>query len=227
MSKIILVRHGDSQWDQENRYIGWIDVPLLEQKDVLKRIGNVLLNNNTDIDVVITSVLERSIVSAWTIMNSMYHSWITEIHDWRLNPRHYGAIQGLTYQEALLRYPNINEINLSWDQTVNPVTLEDKNHPRHDRRYSHIEPENLPSVESLKDVYERVETFITDILLPILAKNDNVLIIAHHDSIRSILKYFQKLSIEDTLAFNINPSQAIALEYDYNTGVSGQPTFII
>jgi 2,3-bisphosphoglycerate-dependent phosphoglycerate mutase len=227
MSKIILVRHGDSQWDQENRYIGWIDVPLLEQKDVLKRIGNVLLNNNTDIDIVITSVLERSIVSAWTIMNSMYHSWITEIHDWRLNPRHYGAIQGLTYQEAILRYPNINEINLSWDQTVNPVTLEDKNHPRHDRRYSHIEPENLPSVESLKDVYERVETFITDILLPILAKNDNVLIIAHHDSIRSILKYFQKLSIEDTLAFNINPSQAIALEYDYNTGVSGQPTFII
>jgi len=227
MSKIILVRHGDSQWDQENRYIGWIDVPLLEQKDVLKRIGNVLLNNNTDIDVVITSVLERSIVSAWTIMNSMYHSWITEIHDWRLNPRHYGVVQGLTYQEALLKYPNINEINLSWDQTVNPVTLEDKNHPRYDRRYSHIEPENLPSVESLKDVYSRVETFITDILLPILAKNDNVLIVAHHDSIRSILKYFQNLSIEDTITFNINPSQAIVLEYDYSTGVSGQPTFII
>ncbi len=133
----------------------------------------------------------------------------------------------MTYQEALLKYPNINEINLSWDQTVNPVTLEDKNHPRHDRRYSHIEPENLPSVESLKDVCSRGEAFITDILLPILAKNENVLIVAHHDSIRSILKYFQNLSIEDTIAFNINPSQAIVLEYDYNTGVAGQPTFII
>jgi 2,3-bisphosphoglycerate-dependent phosphoglycerate mutase len=225
MSKIILVRHGDSQWDQENRYIGWADVPLLEQKDTLKNIGNVLLNNNTDIDIVITSVLERSIVSAWTIMNSMYHSWITEIHDWRLNPRHYGCIQGLTYQEALLKYPNLNEINLSWDQTVNPVTLEDKNHPRYDRRYAHINLENLPSVESLKDVYSRVETFITDILLPILAKNDNILIVAHHDSIRSILKYFQNLSIEDTINFNINPSQSIVLEYDYNTGMATRSVF--
>jgi 2,3-bisphosphoglycerate-dependent phosphoglycerate mutase len=222
MSKIILVRHGDSQWDQENRFIGWVDVPLLERKDLLKNIGNVLLNNNTDIDVVITSTLERSIVSAWTIMNSMYHSWITEIHDWRLNPRHYGIIQGLTYQEAILKYPNINEINLSWDQTVNPIALDDKNHPRYDRRYSNVEPEKLPSVESLKDVYSRVETFIADVLLPILAKNENILIVAHHDSIRSILKYFQKLSIEDTIAFNINPSHSIVLEYDANTGISTQ-----
>lgn len=224
MSKIILVRHGDSQWDQENRFIGWADVPLLEQKDVLKSIGNVLINNNTDIDIVITSVLERSIVSAWTIMNSMYHSWIKEIHDWRLNPRHYGAVQGLTYQEALLKYPNINEINASWDQTANPIEIDHRYHPSQDRRYASIPPENLPSVESLKDVYARVELFILDTLLPILEKNENVLIVAHHDSIRSILKYFQKLSIEDTIKFNINPSQAVVLEYDYNTGVSTQST---
>lgn len=222
MSQIILVRHGDSQWDQENRFIGWTDVPLLEKRDTLKNIGNVLLNNNTDIDIVITSVLERSIVSAWTIMNSMYHSWITEIHDWRLNPRHYGVIQGLTYQEALLKYPNINEINSSWDKTVSPISLEDKNHPRYDIRYSNISPENLPSVESLKDVYERVEQFIIEILLPILEKGENILLVAHHDSIRSILKYFQNLSIEDTIAFNINPSQAIVLDYDNSTRISNQ-----
>lgn len=222
MSKIILVRHGDSQWDQENRFIGWSDVPLLEKKDELKNIGNVLLNHNTDIDIVITSVLERSIVSAWTIMNSMYHSWVPEIHDWRLNPRHYGDIQGLTYQESLLKYPNINDINLSWDKSVEPVSLNDKNHPKNDRRYETISPENLPSVESLKDVYERVEQFIVEILLPILEKNENILIVAHHDSIRSILKYFQKLSNEDTIAFNINPSQAIVLDYDSSTGISTQ-----
>lgn len=222
MSKIILVRHGNSQWDQENRFIGWTDVPLLENKDELKHIGNVLLNNNTDIDIVITSVLERSIVSAWTIMNSMYHSWVREIHDWRLNPRHYGVIQGLTYQETLLKYPNINDINLSWDRSVEPVSLDDKNHPKNDRRYATISPENLPSVESLKDVYERLEQFIVEILLPILEKNENILIVAHHDSIRSILKYFQKLSNEDTIAFNINPSQAIVLDYDSSTGISTQ-----
>jgi 2,3-bisphosphoglycerate-dependent phosphoglycerate mutase len=222
MSKIILVRHGDSKWDQENRFIGWTDVPLLENKDALKHIGNVLLNNNTDIDIVITSVLERSIVSAWTIMNSMYHSWVNEIHDWRLNPRHYGVVQGLTYQETLLKYPNINEINLSWDRAVEPVSIDDKNHPKNDRRYSHISPESIPSVESLKDVYERVEQFIIDILLPILEKNENVLIVAHHDSIRSILKYFQKLSNEDTIAFSIHPSQAVVLDYDNKTGISTQ-----
>jgi len=222
MAKVILIRHGDTQWDQENRFVGWADVPLLEQRDTLKNIGNILLNNNTDIDIVITSVLERSIVSAWTILNSMYHSWVTEIRDWRLNPRHYGVVQGLTYQEAYLKYSNIDEINLSWDQTVNPVSIDNKYHPTQDRRYADIPSENLPSVESLKDVFIRVDGFVVDTLLPILEKNENILIVAHHDSIRAIIKYFQKLSIEDAIKFNINTSQAVVLTYDYNTGISIQ-----
>ena len=225
MSKIILVRHGDSQWDKENRFIGWTDVPLLEQRDALKHIGNVLLNNNTHIDLVVTSVLERSVVSAWTIMNSMYQSWIPEIHDWRLNPRHYGVIQGLTYQEALLKHPNINEINASWDKTANPILINDKSHPKYDRKYSNIPPEQLPSVESLQNVYERVESSITEILLPVLIQNKNILIVSHRDSIRSILKYFQQLSNEYTINFNIHPGQAIVLEYDYNSGMSTQSVF--
>jgi 2,3-bisphosphoglycerate-dependent phosphoglycerate mutase len=225
MSKIVLVRHGDSQWAQENRFIGWTDVPLIESREALKHIGNVLLNQNTDVEIVITSVLERSIVSAWTIMNSMYHSWIPEMHDWRLNPRHYGVVQGLTHQEALLKYPNIEEINLSWDKTVDPISINDKKHPSKDRRYVRIKSDKLPSVESLKNVCDRVDEFILDILLPILAKNKNVLIVAHHDSIRAILKHFQKLSIEDTIKFDISPSQAVILEYDYNTGLSTQSIF--
>lgn len=225
MSKIVLVRHGDSKWAQENRFIGWEDVPLIESRETLKHIGNVLLNQNTDIEIVITSVLERSIVSAWTIMNSMYHSWIPEIHDWRLNPRHYGVVQGLTHQEALLKYPNIEEINLSWDKTVDPISINDKQHPSKDRRYSSILSDKLPSVESLKNVCDRVDEFILDTLLPILAKDKNVLIVAHHDSIRAILKHFQKLSIEDTIKFDISPSQALVLEYDYNTGLSTQSIF--
>jgi 2,3-bisphosphoglycerate-dependent phosphoglycerate mutase len=220
MAKIILVRHGDSQWDQENRFIGWADVPLLEKRDELKRIGNILLNQNIDIEVVITSVLERSIVSAWTIMNNMYHSWIPEIHDWRLNPRHYGVVQGLTYQEALLKYPNIAEINSSWDKTIDPILIDDKQHPSQDRRYKNIASENLPSVESLKNVCDRVESLIIDTLLPILSKNDNILVVAHHDSIRAILKHFQKLSVEDTIKFDIRPSQAVVLEYEISTGMA-------
>ena len=222
MAKIILVRHGDSQWDQENRFIGWTDVPLLEKRDDLKRIGNILLNQNVDIEMVVTSILERSIVSAWTIMNNMYHSWISEIHDWRLNPRHYGAVQGLTYQEALLKYPNISEINTSWDKTVDPISINDKQHPSQDRRYYNISPDNLPSVESLKNVCDRVETLIIDTILPILSKDHNILVVAHHDSIRAILKHFQNLSIEDTIKFDIRPSQAVVLEYNYNTGMATQ-----
>ncbi|MEY3471085.1 MAG: 2,3-diphosphoglycerate-dependent phosphoglycerate mutase [Candidatus Parcubacteria bacterium] len=218
MSRIILVRHGESKWDQESRYIGWNDVPLLSNREDLRHIGNILLNQRADIDLIITSVLERSIVSAWTIMNNMYHSWITEIHDWRLNPRHYGVVQGLTYQETLLKYPNIDDITLSWDKMVDPVGLDNKQHPRHDRRYAHVSPDKLPAVESFKDVYTRVEEFILDTLMPALSKNHNILIVAHQDSIASILKYFKNLSVEEVVKIDIVLSQAIVLDYEYNTG---------
>lgn len=225
MSRIILVRHGESKWDQESRYIGWNDVPLLSNREDLRHIGNVLLSNQTHIDLIITSVLERSIVSAWTIMNNMYRSWTPEIHDWRLNPRHYGVVQGLTYQETLLKYPNINDITLSWDKTVDPVSLDNKQHPQHDRRYSHISPDKLPAVESFKDVYARVEEFILDTLMPALAKNQNILIVAHQDSIVSILKYFIKLPIEEAIKLDVLLSQAIVLDYNYNTGEAVRSVF--
>lgn len=222
MSKIILVRDGYTQWESENRFIGWEDVPLLENREELKHIGNLILNQSIDIEIAITSFLERSIVSAWTILNNMYHSWIPEKHDWRLNPRHCGVIQGLTYQESILKYPNLNEINLSWDKNVDPVSINDKSHPSQDRRYADILPEKLPSVENLKNVYERTEEFILDILLPILSEDKNVLIVAHKDSIKCILKYFQKLSIEDTIKLEIRTSKPIILDYDKNTGLSTQ-----
>ena len=225
MSRIILVRHGESKWDQESRYIGWNDVPLLSNREDLRHIGNVLLSQQTHIDLIITSVLERSIVSAWTIMNNMYRSWIPEIHDWRLNPRHYGVVQGLTYQETLLKYPNIDEITFSWDKAVDPVSLDNRQHPSHDRRYSHIPPEKLPAVESFKDVYARVEDFILDVLMPTLAKNKNILIVAHQDSIVSILKYFMKLPVEDAVKLDVLLSQAIVLDYNYDTGEAVRSIF--
>lgn len=214
---MILVRHGETLWEQENRYLGWIDVPLISNKQELQHIGNILLNQKAHIDIVLMSVLERSIVSAWTIMNSMYHSWIPEIHDWRLNPRHYGVIQGLTYQEALLKYPNINEISTSWDNRPDPIDNANPYHSSQDKRYAHIPTEVLPAAESLEDVCKRVDAFIDDTVLSLLKNNQNILIVAHHDSIRAFLRYFKKLSIEDTIAVDVVLSQAIVLDYNIHT----------
>jgi len=218
MAQIILIRHGDSVWAQENRYIGWEDVPLVNERESLKHMGNMLLNKGFHIDIMITSVLERSIVSGWTVLNNMYHSWMPEIHDWRLNPRHYGKIQGLTHQEALLQYPDIENIVSSWDKKTEAVDISDAHHPSKDRRYAYIAPELLPSAESLEDVVKRVNSLIEDTIIPLLKQDKNILIIAHHDSIKGFLHYFQKTSIEDTLQIDLPLAQAIILDYNINTG---------
>ncbi len=217
MSKIILIRHGDSIWAQENRYIGWADVPLVNARESLQHMGNVLLNQRFHVDIMINSVLERSIVSGWTILNNMYHSWIPEIHDWRLNPRHYGKIQGLTHQEALLLYPEIESIISSWDKKTEAIDISDTRHPSHDRRYAHISPELLPATESLEDVVKRVNSLIDDTVIPLLKEDKNILIIGHHDSIKAFVHYFQKTSIENTLQIDLPLAQAIVLDYNINT----------
>lgn len=215
---MILIRHGDSIWTQENRYIGWADAPLMNTRESLQHIGNIMLNQRFHIDIMLTSVLERSIVSGWTVLNSMYHSWIPEIHDWRLNPRHYGKVQGLTHQEALLQYPEIESIISSWDKKTEAIDTTDTRHPSHDRRYTHIEGESLPCVESLEDVSKRVNALIEDTVIPLLKKDQDILIVGHHDSIKSFVHYFQKTSIEDTLKIDLTLAQAIVLDYNINTG---------
>lgn len=218
MSKIILMRHGDSIWAQEHRYIGWADVPLVNTRESLQHMGNVILNQRFHVDMMLTSVLERSIVSGWTVLNNMYHSWVPEIHDWRLNPRHYGKIQGLTHEEALLQYPKIESIISSWDKKTEAVDIGDTRHPSHDRRYANIMPESLPSVESLEDVSKRVNALIEDTVIPLLKTDQNILIIGHHDSIKAFVHYFQKTSIENTLQIDLPLAQAIVLDYNINTG---------
>lgn len=218
MSKIILIRHGDSIGSQENRYIGWGDIPLIDVRDSLQHMGNILLNQRLHVDLMITSVLERAIVSGWTVLNNMYHSWIPEIHDWRLNPRHYGKIQGLTHQEALLQYPETENIISSWDKKIEAVDISDSRHPSHDRRYSNISSELLPATESLEDVDRRVNNLIEDIVMPLLKEDKSLLIMAHHDSIKAFIHCFQKTSIEDILKIDLPLAQAIVLDYNINTG---------
>lgn len=217
MAKIIIIRHGDSIWEQESRYTGWADVPVISSREYLKHLGALLLNQHFHIDVVFTSILERSIVSAWEVMHTMYHSWLPETHDWRLNPRHYGVIQGLTYQEALLKYPNIEDIKSSWDMRFDAVSLDDERHPSHDIRYAHVPSEHIIAGESLQDVCNRVDMMIEDSLIPLLKENKDILIVAHHDSIKALIRYFTKLPNEDTIDVHIPLSHAIVLDYDNTT----------
>jgi 2,3-bisphosphoglycerate-dependent phosphoglycerate mutase len=218
MSKIILARHGETLWEQENRYLSWADVPLVNARESLQHMGNLLLNQRLHVDIMLTSVLERSIVSGWTVLNNMYHSWIPEIHDWRLNPRHYGKIQGLTHQEALLQYPEIQNIISSWDKKPEAVDISDNRHPSYDRRYTDIASELLPTTESLEDVAKRVNSFIEDTVLPLLKAEKDIFIVAHNDSIKIFLQYFNKLSIEDTLKIDLALAQTMLLDYNANTG---------
>lgn len=217
MAKIIIIRHGDSIWEQEGRYTGWSDVPIMAQREYLKHLGSLLLDQHFHIDIVFTSLLERSIVSAWEVLHNMYRSWVPEVHDWRLNPRHYGVIQGLTYQEALLKYPNIEEIKSSWDIRFEAVSIDDERHPSHDRRYAQIPSEQLIAGESLQDVCNRVDAMVNDTLMPLLAEGKDILIVAHHDSIKALVRHFTKLSNNDTLSVTIPLSHAIVLDYDNTT----------
>jgi 2,3-bisphosphoglycerate-dependent phosphoglycerate mutase len=218
MSKIVLIRSGDSIWAQENRYIGWSDIPLVNTRETLQHMGNLLLNQRLHIDIMLTSVLERSIVSGWTVLNNIYHSWIPEIHDWRLNPRHYGKIQGLTRQEALLQYPEIENIISSWDKKPEGVDISDSRHPSQDRRYADIASELLPATESLEDVVKRVNGLIEDTIIPLLKADKDIFIISHHDSVKAFIHYFQKTSIEDILQIDLPSTQVIVWDYNIKTG---------
>ena len=212
MAKIIFIRHGVSIWDQEKRFIGWTDVPLIENRQDLKSIGRKLLENRYHIDYLVTSVLERSIVSGWTVLDTLNRTWIPEIHDWRLNPRHYGEIQGLTYQEALAQDQATASLRASWDQRPPSIEQSDIRHPCQDRRYQDI-PAEFVAGESLVDVCSRVEEALKSNILPILEEDKKVLIVAHEDSIKACIRFFEKLSVTETLKINIPLAKALILDY--------------
>ena len=217
MYKIVLLRHGESTWNQENRFTGWTDVGLTA-KGMAEAIaaGQLLKNEGFDFDLAYTSVLRRAIKTLWTVLEQMDRMWLPVQHSWRLNERHYGALQGLNKAETAAKFGD--EQVLVWRRAYDtPLPALDANDPRYeinDPRYAGLKPGECPRTECLKDTVARVLPFWNDSIAPTIRSGKRVVIAAHGNSIRALIKYLDNVSDSDIVGLNIPTAQPLVYELD-------------
>ncbi len=202
--KLVLCRHGQSDWNLKNLFTGWTDVDLTEKGIAEARdAGTLLKEQGFRFDVAYTSVLKRAIRTLWLMLDEMDLMWIPVIRDWRLNERHYGALQGLNKAETAAKYGDeqVHIWRRSYDVPPPPIEPDDERHPSHDPRYAGID--NLPGSESLKLTLERVLPCWDERIAPDLKAGKDVLIAAHGNSLRALVKMLDEISDEDIPGFNI------------------------
>ena len=210
--KLVLCRHGQSEWNLQNLFTGWVDVDLTEKGiQEATEAGRLLGELDYEIDIAFTSVLKRAIRTLWIMMDEMDRMWIPVVRDWRLNERHYGALQGLNKAETAAKYGD-EQVHI-WRRSyaTPPPALDgdDERHPSHDGRYAGID--NLPSTESLATTLERVVPCWDEIIVPELKRGRNVLIAAHGNSLRALVKMIDDVSEDDITGFNI--PTGVPIEY--------------
>ena len=206
MKTIVLLRHGESVWNKENRFTGWTDVPLSEKGiREAREAGRVLREGGYTFDIAYTSVLKRAIKTLWIVLEEMDLMWIPVVHSWRLNERHYGALQGLNKAETANEYgeEKVKVWRRSYDVQPPALTLEDPRHPRHDPRYANLRPDDLPATECLKDTIERFLPYAQENITPAIKAGQRVLIAAHGNTLRALVKYADRLSDEEIIKVNI------------------------
>lgn len=211
----MLVRHGQSDWNLENLFTGWTDVDLTEKGvQEARDAGRLLAGLDYDFDIAYTSVLKRAIRTLWIMLDEMDRMWIPVIRDWRLNERHYGALQGLNKAETAAKYGEEQVHVWRRSYATPPPALEpdDDRHPSHDPRYAGIA--NLPATESLATTLERVKPCWEERIAPDLRKGKNVLISAHGNSLRALVKMLDEISEEEITGFNIPTGIPLAYELD-------------
>ncbi|MCQ9327897.1 2,3-diphosphoglycerate-dependent phosphoglycerate mutase [Pelistega suis] len=219
MYKIVLMRHGESQWNLENRFTGWADVDITETgRQQAWDAGKLLKAEGYQFDVAYVSVLKRAIRTLWTALDAMDMMYLPVIKNWRLNERHYGALQGLNKAETAAQYGE--EQVLIWRRAYaiapNPLALDDERHPRFDPRYADLKPEELPQTECLKDTVARVIPLWEQSIAPDIKAGKKVLITAHGNSLRALIKYLEDMSEEEILKLNIPTGQPLVYELDAN-----------
>ena len=215
--KLILCRHGQSDWNLKNLFTGWQDVDLTDKgNDEAIAAGKLLGELGYEFDIAYTSVLKRAIRTLWYMLDQMDLMWIPVERDWRLNERHYGALQGLNKGETAAKYGD-DQVHIwrrSYDIPPPEMDLNDADHPVHDPRYAGIE--GLPGAESLKLTLERVMPCWNDVIVPDLQAGKNVLIAAHGNSLRALVKMLDEISDEEITGFNIPTGVPLAYELDNN-----------
>ena len=213
--KLVLCRHGQSDWNLKNLFTGWKDVDLTE-KGIQEAVdaGRLLTDMGYIFDIAFTSVLKRAIRTLWLMLDEMDRMWIPVVRDWRLNERHYGALQGLNKAETAAKYGDeqVHIWRRSYDIPPPEVEITDERHPSHDARYAGIE--NLPGTESLALTLDRVQPSWEEMIAPELRAGKNVLIAAHGNSLRALVKMLDKVSDEEITAFNIPTGIPLAYELD-------------
>jgi len=219
MIKLVLIRHGQSAWNLENRFTGWTDVDLTEQGIQEARQAAVLLNEGGfTFDVAYTSVLKRAIRTLWLTLDGMDLMWIPVHRHWRLNERHYGGLQGLNKAETAEKYGDDQVLvwRRSYSTPPPELTADDERYPGHDRRYADLPPDELPLTECLKDTVERFLPYYQNTILPDIRAGKRVLIAAHGNSLRALVKYLDDISDEEIVSLNIPTGVPLVYELDDN-----------
>ena len=206
MMKLVLLRHGESQWNLENRFTGWTDVDLTP-KGVKEahEAARLLKEGGFAFDVAFVSVLKRAIRTLWIVQDDIDRMWLPVSRNWRLNERHYGALQGLNKAETAAKYGD--EQVLKWRRSYSdpppPLTPDDERHPSHDPRYADLDPDEMPLGESLADTVARFLPYWHECIAPRVREGDSVLIVAHGNSLRALVKYLDEVSEEEIVKLNI------------------------
>ncbi|GIX23295.1 MULTISPECIES: 2,3-diphosphoglycerate-dependent phosphoglycerate mutase [Caldimonas] len=217
MYKLVLIRHGESTWNLENRFTGWTDVELTPTGvEQAKQAGRLLKEAGFDFDVAHTSVLKRAIWTLWHVLDQMDRTWLPVMKSWRLNERHYGALQGLNKAEMARQYGDEQVLiwRRSYDTPPPALDPDDPRGQRHDIRYARLRPQDIPLTECLKDTVARVLPYWNETLAPSIRAGRRLVIAAHGNSIRALVKYLDGISDTDIVGVNIPNGIPLVYELD-------------
>jgi 2,3-bisphosphoglycerate-dependent phosphoglycerate mutase len=206
VGRLVLVRHGQSDWNQKNLFTGWTDVDLTEQgREEARQAGRTLVKEHLTFDIAFTSVLTRAIRTLWLVLDEMKLMWLPVESSWRLNERHYGSLQGLDKAQTTAKHgeAQVKIWRRSYDIPPPPLEESDERHPRHDPRYAALARTVLPGTESLKTTLARVQPYWEDRIAPEILRGRNVLVAAHGNSLRAVVKMLEGISDDEITELNI------------------------
>lgn len=217
MKRIVLLRHGESEWNKENRFTGWTDVDLTE-KGIAEatKAGELLKENGFNFDKAYTSYLKRAVKTLNCVLDKLNQDWIPVEKSWRLNEKHYGALQGLNKSETAAKYGDEQVLiwRRSYDIAPNALAEDDPRNPRFENRYREVPDAELPRTESLKETIERIMPYWKCIIFPNLKTANELLVVAHGNSLRGIIKYLKHISDEDIVNLNLPTAVPYVFEFD-------------